>query len=562
MLQLLHIENIAVIEQADIELSDGLTVLTGETGAGKSIIIDSIGAIMGQRTSRELIRGGAKKGFVSAVFTDLSNELRRELDELGLADEEEDDTLRIQRQISADGKTVCRVNMKPVSAAVLRQLSPYLLNVHGQHDGQRLMDENCHIDFLDGYCGAEKILAGYRPSYQKLLSLKRQITELDKNEQARLQRLDMLEHHLEEIEGASLHEDEEELLLEKKRRFDNAGRLMAALGGAMQALDGTEDGEDGACVQLLTAANALRDVAEVSDELRKMADSAIELKYLAEDLRDSVAGQLDRAEFSAEERALVEERLDLIYRLRQKYGETIAEVLEYAARSREELETLECADERREALLESYRNELQRAKKLANQLSETRREGARRLEKAIVAELCDLDMTRVTLQIKIETGSRLTAKGLDGVQFLISVNPGEPVRPLSKVASGGELSRVMLAMKNVLTAGEPVGTLIFDEIDTGVSGRAAQRIAHKLREIGGKKQTLCVTHLPQIAAMGKHHLLIEKRAEGGRTYTDVHPMSRDERTREIARMLAGDTITETTLENARELLDRAGERDA
>lgn len=555
MLQLLHIENIAVIEQADIELRDGLTVLTGETGAGKSIIIDSIGAIMGQRTSRELIRGGAKKGFVSAVFTDLSPELRRELEQLGL-DGDEDGALHIQRQISADGKTVCRVNMKPVAAAVLRRLSPYLLNVHGQHDGQRLMDENSHIDFLDGYCGAGALLEQYRPGYHKLLALRRQITELDQGEQERLERLDELRAQVEEIEEAALRDGEEEELLAKKAWFDNAGRLMDALQDAQEALDGN-DAHDGAAVLTVTAATALEKVSELSPELTALAESANELRYLAEDLRESVGVQLSRAEFSPRERAMVEERLDEIFHLRKRYGETVAEVLAYAEQARAELETLECADERRETLRAEYRSELQRTRQLANRLTAARREGAKKLEKAIVAELKDLDMTRVALQIQVETGAKLAAKGMDTVQFLISVNPGEPLRPLSKVASGGELSRVMLAMKNVLTAGESVGTLIFDEIDTGVSGRAAQRIAHKLREIGSKKQTLCVTHLPQIAAMGNNHLLIEKRAEAGRTFTDVHPMSEEGRAQEIARMLAGDQITETTLENARELLAAA-----
>lgn len=555
MLQLLHIENIAVIEQADIELKDGLTVLTGETGAGKSIIIDSIGAIMGQRTSRELIRGGAKKGFVSAVFTDLSPELRRELDTLGLGDDE-DDALHIQRQISAEGKTVCRVNMKPVSTAVLRRLSPYLLNVHGQHDGQRLMDENSHIDFLDGFCGSDRVLAQYQPSYRKLLALRRRITELDQGEQERLQRLEQLRGQLAEIEDASLRDGEEEELLAKKAWFDNAGKLMDALRDAQLALDGTEH-SDGAAVLTANAAAALSRVSGVSPELVKLAEAAEELKYLTEDLRESVGIQLSRAEFSPEERAMVEERLDEIFHLRKRYGDTVADVLAYAEQARAELENLECADERRGELREEYRTELQQAKQLAAQLTAARREGAKKLEDAIISELKDLDMARVTFQIQVETGPKLAAKGMDTVQFLISVNPGEPVRPLSRVASGGELSRVMLAMKNVLTAGEPVGTLIFDEIDTGVSGRAAQKIAHKLREIGSKKQTLCVTHLPQIAAMGNNHLLIEKRARDGRTFTDVHPMSADSRAQEIARMLAGDQITETTLENARELLHAA-----
>ena len=557
MLQLLHIENIAVIEQADIELEDGLTVLSGETGAGKSIVIDSIGAVLGRRVSRDLVRTGAQKGFVSAVFTGLSPALHGLLDELALTGEEPD-TLHIQRQLTADGKSTCRVNMKPVAAAVLRQLAPYLIDIHGQNDGQKLLDEQYHIDYLDGYAGNGALLDQYRPRYQALLALRREITALETGEQERLQRIDMLTFHKEEIEQAALRPDEEEMLAQRKAYFDHAGKIAGALEQARRALNGDDDA-GGACALLDQAAGALAGLREVSGSFDGLAEQAEEVRLLAADLRDSVSGRSDTLDFSPTEREWVEQRLDLIYRLKQKYGGTVAEVLAYRDRIAVELETLQDSDNRREGLRAQYKEELAEAKALAARLGEARRAAAKRLEAEIVRELAALDMEKVRLRIAVHTGAKLSAHGFDTVTFEISVNPGEPEKPLSKVASGGELSRIMLALKNVLTAGEDVGMLIFDEIDTGVSGHAAQQIAYKLSDIGRQKQTLCVTHLPQIAAMGDHHLLISKSVRGERSYTDVQPMDEPSRAREIARMLSGETITELSLQNARELLQKAAE---
>lgn len=556
MLSVLHIENIAVIERADIELSDGLTVLTGETGAGKSIIIDSLGAILGQRTSRELVRAGASRGFVSACFTDISPELSQKLSEYEL-EGEEPGTVYIQRQLSAEGKNTCRVNMRPVSASFLREIAPFLLNIHGQHDGQQLMDERCHIDFLDRFADAGQLLCEYEPMYRRLLGLKKQITALEKSEAERLQRIDMLEFHLEEIDVAALQAGEEEELNARKTIFDHAGQLVSALERAYTAMDSEENS---ACVLLAETSNALSEIAGVSPKLGNLSERAAELRYLAEDLRSEILNQKEQIDFSREEQTAVEERLDLIYRLKQKYGSSIDEILAYAAAAREELQSLQDADETREALRQEYRKLIGEARAKAAEISALRTEAGKRLEARIVSELANLDMARVQLAVRVESGTRLTANGVDTVNFLISVNPGETLKPLAKVASGGELSRVMLAMKNVLTEQESVGTLVFDEIDTGVSGRAAQRIAHKLSAIGRKKQTLCVTHLPQIAALGDHHLLISKSVENDRTYTSISSLRGEERAREIARMLAGDEITDITLNNARELLEqRAGQ---
>ena len=557
MLHLLHIENIAVIERADIELEDGLTVLSGETGAGKSIVIDSIGAVLGKRVSRDLVRAGAQKGFVSAVFSGLSPALSALLDELALTGDEPD-TLHIQRQITADGKSTCRVNMKPVAASVLRQLAPYLIDIHGQNDGQKLLDEQHHIDYLDGYADIGALLAEYRPKYQALLTLRREITALETGEQERLQRIDMLAFHKEEIEQAALQPDEDEILAQRKAYFDHAGKIAGALSEARLALSG-DDEIGGACALLDQAADALAGLREVSDAFDELAEQAEEVRLLAADLRDGVAGRGDNLDFSPAEREQVEQRLDLLYRLKQKYGGTVAEIMAYHDKIAAELESLQDSDNRRDELRGQYRMQLAEAKALAGKITEARRAAAKRLEAEIVRELAELDMEKVKMRIAVHTGAKLSAHGFDTVTFEISVNPGEPEKPLSKVASGGELSRIMLALKNVLTAGEDIGMLIFDEIDTGVSGHAAQQIGRKLSAIAKKKQTLCVTHLPQIAAMGDHHLLIAKSVRDGRSYTDVSPMDRSHRVDEIARLLSGEQISEAARRNAEELLSAAGQ---
>lgn len=558
MLQLLHIENIAVIERADIELENGLTVLSGETGAGKSIVIDSIGAILGHRVSRGLVRAGAGKGFVSAVFRELSPTLCALLDELALSGEEPD-TLYIQRQIAADGKSTCRVNMKPATQAVLRRLAPLLIDIHGQNDGQKLLNEQHHIEYLDSYAGNEALLEAYRPAYQALWSLRREITALEHGEQERLRRTDLLRFQQKEIEEAGLRPEEEKELSRKKTYFDHAGRILSALELSRQALAGTDDAS-GVCELLDSVTGRIAGVQEIDEEYARLYEQAEEVRCLAADLRDSIARQQEKFEFSPTEQEQVEQRLDELYHLKQKYGGTILEILAYQEQITAELETLQSSDDRRDELRIQYRQRLAEAKQLAAQLTASRQAAAGRLEQEIVRELAALDMDKVRMRVAVETGKKLSANGFDNVIFEISVNPGEPEKPLSKVASGGELSRIMLALKHVLTAGEEVGMLIFDEIDTGVSGHAAQQIAHKLSEISTKKQTLCVTHLPQIAAMGDHHLLITKSVRDGRSFTEVRPMNDSRRVDEVARLLSGDQISEAARHNAEDLLAAAALR--
>lgn len=557
MLSLLHIENIAVIEQADIIFQPGFTVLTGETGAGKSIIIDSIGAIMGQRTSRELIRNGAKKGFVSAVFDDITPELQCEIENLGL-EGEDPSSLHIQRELTAAGRSICRVNMRPVAASVLRQLSPFLINIHGQHDGQKLMQEEFHIEFLDRFCGAAQLLEQYRPLYNRLYELRRQIRELDHSEQERAQRIDMLRYQFDEIAAADLHIGEEEELKNRKQFFDNSGKMAYSLQTANRLLSGDE-GNDGASALLSQAAEALSEVSSFSDELSALYQKANEINYLAEDLSEAVAILSLNSDFSEAERDAVEERLDVIYRLKRKYGTNIQEILAYCDSAASELEILENSEDQKEQLVSEYRETLEDARAVAAELSELRRTAAKTLERQIVEQLYDLNMEKVRLAIAVEPQAKLNANGMDTVKFLLSTNPGEPLKSLTKIASGGELSRIMLAIKNVLASAEDVGTWIFDEIDTGVSGRAAQKIAQKLANISRSKQTLCVTHLPQLAAMGDHHLLIEKSSTADQTFTSVEPIADGDRTGELARMISGAEVTEASLRNAEELLAQADE---
>ena len=530
-------------------------MLSGETGAGKSIVIDSIGAILGRRVSRDLVRSGAKKGFVSAVFTELPPALCQLVNELDLAGDE-GDTLHIQRQLTADGKSSCRVNMKPVSASTLRLLAPYLIDIHGQNDGQKLLDEAHHIDYLDGYAGNAALLERYRPNYQALLALRREIHALETGEQERLQRIDMLSFHKEEIEQAALKPDEDETLAQRKAYFDHAGKIAGALERARLAMSG-DDEVGGACALLDEVSAAISALREVSDAFDGMAEQAEEVRLLAADLRDSVAAQSGNLDFSSAEREYVEQRLDEIYRLKQKYGGTIPEILAYRDRIEAELDALQNADDRREELRGQYREMLRQTKSIATELTEARRTAAKKLEQEIVRELSELDMDKVRMRIAVHTGTKLSAHGFDTVTFEISVNPGEPEKPLSRVASGGELSRIMLALKNVLAEQDHVMTMVFDEVDTGVSGRAAQRVAEKMAKLSRRRQVLCVTHLPQLAAMADTHFSVEKGEENGRTFTRVVELDRAQRCAELARLTGGAAATETQLRGAEELLSAA-----
>ncbi len=557
MLSLLHIENIAVIEKADIAFSPGLSVLTGETGAGKSIIIDAIYALMGQRTSRELIRRGAESGFVSGVFSCISREIQEKLLELGLSGDEPE-TLYIQREILLSGKTVCRVNMRPANTAVLKELGYYLMNVHGQHDGQKLLGRENHIDFLDNYCNMEEDITAYEDSYRVLLSLRRRIAALQKNEQVNLQRMDALQYHMNEIDKAELTSGEEKTLREKKACFDHYEQIFGILNRCDTMLNGTDD-LPGMLGDISAIARDLLPLSAISQEVQQLYSQAEEIQYAVTEFADGIRRYMDGIAYSQEEHNAVEARLDLIQRMKQKYGASVEEILEYRGRAEQEWNEICMPETEKEELYNAYQNQLQTAKEQAGILSERRKAGAVLLRASIEKELADLAMEKVRIEIRVTQNQRLTAKGMDTVEFLIATNPGSEPKPLEKIASGGELSRIMLALKNVLTEGESVGTLIFDEIDTGVSGRAAGKIAKKLYAIGQKKQTLCVTHLPQIAAMGDHHLMIEKEVEQDRTVTHVFPVEGEARVLELSRLISADEVTQAAKNNAIELLTKAAE---
>ena len=548
MLSLLHIENIAVIEQADLSFDRGFNVLTGETGAGKSIVIDAISAILGERTYRDVIRTGADKGFVSAVFTGIPCLSWFEENQVAF----DPDELLIQREIHLDGKNSCRVNGRPVTVAILRKLGQQLISIHGQHDSQQLFDEETHLQLLDLFAHDEDVRAVYSQAYQRVVEIRREIDRLSMDESEKLRRMEMLRHQIGEIERADLKPGEDEALESRRRLLQNAEKLSDGLSDAFFAVNGGDD-SDGAASLLTEAERALARIARYDDGIDALHTRASDLMYQVMDLAEEVRDLRDRLAFSGDELEQIEDRLDVIHKLRRKYGATVEDILAFLERSRQELDEIEFAGDRLEALKGELAKAEQMAKEDALRLRTERQHAAKELEQRILLELEQLDMPKVQFCCQFSE-TELTADGLDAVRFLMSANVGEALKPLSKVASGGELARIMLAMKNVMAEQDAVPTLIFDEVDAGVSGRAAQKVAVKLRSVSRNKQVLCVTHLPQIAAMADTHLLISKAERNGRTYTSVQPLSREGRIDEIARIIGGAVITDTTRKSAEEML--------
>lgn len=553
MLSVLHIENIAVIEQADITFGEGFHVLTGETGAGKSIVIDAISAILGQRTYRDIIRTGAKKAFVSAVFTGIP-----ELDwfaENGVAYTAGE--LLVQREISLDGKNVCRVNGRPVTVAMLHQLGVHLINIHGQHDSQQLFDEENHLTYLDLFAGDEALLADYQAAFAQVTALRQEIRQstMDENEKAR--RMEMLEHQIRELESAGLKAGEDEELEKRRKVLQSSEKLMDALNEALECLYGGDD-SDGAAALLTQAERSLGYGTRFDEAMEPLHERVAELMYNVQDAAEEVRDLRDSYDFAAGELERVEDRLDVLHRLRRKYGATCQDMLEFLEHARQELDAIVLSDERLEELNAALKQKEQAAEKLALDLRAVRKDAAKALEARILSELAQLDMPNVQFLCQFDDSESLTlgSNGVDTVRFLMSANAGEALKPMSRVASGGELARIMLAIKNVLAEKDAVPTLIFDEVDAGVSGRAAQKVAEKLSSVAASRQVLCVTHLPQIAAMADVHFLISKAEKNGRTYTSVTPLDREGRKQELARIIGGATITETTLKSAEEMLRR------
>ncbi len=553
MLELLHIENIAVIEEADIRFRPGFNALTGETGAGKSIVIDAMGAVLGGRTSRDLIRTGTAKAFVSAEFSAVLPDLPG-LAENGLAPDE-DGCLLLQREISGDGKNTCRVNGRPVTVAQLRQIGGELLNIHGQHDGAQLLDEEQHGVYLDRFGRTEGPLTAYKKDYAVLSGLRDQIRALQMDEAEKARRVDSLRFQIHELERAELRPGEEEELEQRRNLLRNGEKYLTALSGADYCLSG-DDENAGAVNQLQNAEEALSGIRSLSEELNGVFERLGALRSEAYDLAETIRDMRSVFDFSPEELDEAERRADQLYRMKKKYGATVEDMLAYLEQRRAELDAIETADDTL-LLLGKKLDRAEKAVQTAGQaLTAARRRAATELEDRIQQELRDLDMSRVRFSIDFSE-KEPSPDGCDTVRFLMSANAGEDLKPIAKIASGGELARIMLALKNVLAEQEAIGTLVFDEVDTGVSGRAAQKVAEKLAQVSRRKQVLCVTHLPQLAAMADTHFSVEKGEENGRTFTRVVLLDQERRRAELARITGGSKVTNALLASAGELLDAA-----
>ena len=548
MLSLLHIENIAVIECADITFDAGFNILTGETGAGKSIVIDAISAILGERAYRDMIRTGTNKASVRAVFTNVPKFS-------WFADNgvEYDPETIIQREVYLDGKNICRVNGTLVTVSILRKLGIQLINIHGQHDSASLFDESNHLQFLDAFAENDSLRDVYTEKYETVAKLRREIERLHMDESEKLRRMETLRYQIDEISKANLQAGEDEALEQRRKVLQNAEKLSDGIHTAVDCLYGSED-SDGAASLLAEAERELARLSRYTDAYNDLHDKVADLMYQVQDVAEELRDARDDLSYSADELEQIESRLDIIHRLRRKYGATCEDILQYLENAQNELDEIEFADDHVERLKTKCQKAEKQAWDAAISLRNNRLAAADALSKRILTELAQLDMPRVQFSCNF-TETELSPIGVDTVAFYMSANAGEALKPLSKVASGGELARIMLAMKNVLAEQDQVATLIFDEADTGVSGRAAQKVAEKLRSVAKTKQVLCVTHLPQLAALANTHLLIAKEERQGRTYTTVTPLDLDGRKRELARIIGGTNITEITLKSAEEMLN-------
>lgn len=553
MLEHLHIRNVALIKESEISFGDGLNILTGETGAGKSMIIDSLQFALGGRAGKDFLRHGEKQAAVEALFSVQSQALTEKLAENGIVPEE-DGTLLITRTLSEAGKSVCRINGSTVTVGMLKEIAEDMIDIYGQHEHQSLLNPVKHIRLLDRFCGAGfgEAMEEYKNSRQRLKDLEKQLTILIGDESQREQRMDMLLFQKEEIEAAELQEGEEDALLEQKKRLSSMERLIRLTGESVTLLYDGDDRAPSACDQLGDALAKLQEAAEYDAALSPLADALADGYAAVEDCARELKREAEKQEADPEELERIEERLQLFYKLKRKYGGSIEAVLEFYEKVVQELEFLSNSSEKAAELSAKKAAEEKRLSALAETLTARRRATAEQVEEQIETALHDMEMKHARFHIQIEEKADWGADGKDKVEFLISANAGEPLKPLAKIASGGEMSRVMLALKTVLVDADEIGTFIFDEIDTGVSGRTARRVGEKMRFLGGKRQLLCITHLPQIAAMADNHFLIEKESDAGETVTRVTALDEEGAVREVARLM--NDVTETTLAAARELL--------
>ena len=547
MLSQLNITNIAVISHAEISLNSGFSVFSGETGAGKSLIIDSLNMVLGERGNRELLRFGEKKALVEAVFSISDTEKYRLSEIIGDFDGRE---LLISREMHDDGRNICKINGMLSTVSGLRAIAPYLINIHGQHDGQKLLTQSSHITFVDALAKNHTILEEYKQIYDNLKTTKDELSNLQNGKAEKLKRLDILKFWAEEIEKANLSIGEDEELEQKRKLMRFSEKLRESTANAYSVLYG---GEQTAYEALSCAADLLNNAAELDTSLSSVADTISDALYKAEDAAHSLLSYADSLDFDPSELTEVEERLELIYKLKSKYGNSIKEIIEYAENCRAEAEEIEFSDKKENELKEKIITLSEKLQKTAQRLSESRKTAADNLSKNTCAVLEELDMKNVTFSVKTEIGE-YTQQGRDIIEFQVSTNASQPLKPLQSIASGGEMSRICLAIKTVLSDADDVQTLIFDEIDSGVSGRAAQKIGEKMRALGKQKQIISITHLPQIASQCNNHYLIEKASDGISVKTSVSLLDTDGRINEIARMISGREITENSRTAALEML--------
>jgi DNA repair protein RecN (Recombination protein N) len=549
MLSSLQIENVAVIQKAEVHFEPGLNVLTGETGAGKSILIDSINAILGNRTSKDLVRTGAAKAVIRAAFEQVPPAVLDKLEQSGY---ERSEALLLSREITAEGKSSCRINGMPATAAVLRELCGGLININGQHDSVGLLNPAHHLDILDDYAQNRTVFQEYYTLYRELVQVKRELDALITDEAEKQRKIDLLQYQVQEIEDAGLTAGEEQTLENRRKVLSNASAIRDRLAQSYALLSGSDDAA-GAVDLLGEASNAVDAAAQLDPALAAAAGQLLDLYYNAKDVAADLIGRLDAYDTNDAELDEVEQRLDLLYRLKRKYGSTVEDVIAFGQKAREELDSIQHSQQRHDALQAEKLRLYAKAREKAEALTQTRLKAFEELNTRISGTLDFLNMPGVRMTLR-HTRGPLASHGQDSIEFYISTNPGEAPKPLAKIASGGELSRITLAIKNAMADKDAVPTVIYDEIDSGVSGKAAGRIGEVLRQSAQGHQILCITHTAQIAALADCHLLIQKNVSNERTYTEIHPLDENGRVEALARLISGDHVTELSRANAREML--------
>lgn len=554
MLKNLRIENIAIIESATIDFGNGLNVMSGETGAGKSIIIDALSAVLGERTSKELIRTGAEKAQVTAFFEDIGSNVTKLLYQIGVPIES-DNTLQISRTISLDGKNSCRVNGNVVTVSMLKQLGKELIGIHGQHDSQNLLNPECHYKYLDALASNEDIYNDYLEKYSAYRSLYKQFKALSQNEEEKQKKIEFLKHEISEIENAKIRVGEYDELVSKRELYRNSEKVVEGLTTALSILSDSED-STGVVNAMFDASKAVSSAASFYDGADKLSSELMDLTYALEAKKSEIEALIYECEFDPSRLAEIEERISFLFKIKGKYGDSEEEILDYLENAKSELDTLMNLNLSQDEIIAKLEADKEMLLAASDTLSLSRKHAASEFEVHVKHELSFLDMPNVEISVSFEK-TKLSPTGGDNIEFLISPNPGEAQKPLAKIASGGELSRIMLAIENVLSANDNVGTMIFDEIDTGVSGSAAEKIAKVLKNVGSKGQVICITHSAQVASYADNHFVVEKKVESGKTYTYVTPLDRDGRVKEVARIIGGVNITELQIKSATEMIDSA-----